>query len=83
MAEQGEERVGAGSESLWTVKQAAQYLSMSPSYVYKAAQRGRIPCIRIGAAIRFEPAALREWVRAQGEMPAALTKITNAIILNT
>ncbi len=52
-------------ESLWTVQQVAAYLQASTSYVYKAAERGEIPCRRIGALLRFVPAAVRDWAEGK------------------
>lgn len=39
--------------ALVDVEQAAELLSMTPASVRKAAQRGTIPCIRIGRRVRF------------------------------
>lgn len=46
-------------EQLWTVRQVADYLQASTSYVYKAAERGELPCRRVGALLRFVPAEIR------------------------
>ncbi len=50
------------AEALWTVDDVARFLRASPSWVYKAAARGAIPCVRIGAMLRFDPEALRRFV---------------------
>lgn len=52
-------------EPLWTVQQVAAYLQASTSYVYKAAERGEIPCRRIGALLRFVPSSVREWAEGR------------------
>lgn len=52
-------------DRLWTVKDAAAFLSMSPAWVYTAAAAGTLPCIRLGAALRFDPAVLRAHVRGE------------------
>lgn len=49
-------------EPLWTVNDLARQLTMSVSWVRQAEAAGRIPSIRLGAAIRFVPAAVREWL---------------------
>lgn len=51
-------------ESQWKVKEAAKFLSCSTSWVYKAAARGEIPCVRIGAMLRFDPEQLRAFARS-------------------
>ncbi len=49
-------------DSLWDAKDVARYMKASVSWAYKAAERDEIPCIRIGAMLRFEPAAIRAWL---------------------
>jgi excisionase family DNA binding protein len=50
-------------ESRWDVKDVAAYLKCSRSWVYKAAERGELPCLRYGSLLRFDP----EVIRALGE----------------
>lgn len=57
------------SEPLWKVDDVARYLAMSRSYIYKEAEAGRLPCFRIGAALRFEPPAIRKWLENQASAP--------------
>lgn len=47
-------------EALWTVGDLAKYAKCSPSWIYKAVERGELPHLRLGALIRFDP---REVVR--------------------
>lgn len=49
-------------ESLWTVQQVATFLSMSVSWVYKESEAGRLQCIRLGAAVRFDPEEVRRYL---------------------
>lgn len=56
--------------SLWTVAEVAAYLRVSRSWVYHRAAAGLLPCLRIGALLRFEPDAIRAY--AQGEAQQAL-----------
>lgn len=49
-------------EPLWTVAETARFLSMSKQWVYKHAELGTLPCIRMGAALRFRPEAIRRYV---------------------
>lgn len=44
---------GQSHESMLTVKQVAQRLSVSQGLVYKLVRRGELACFRIGSAIRF------------------------------
>jgi excisionase family DNA binding protein len=56
--------------SLWTVAEVAAYLRVSRSWVYHRAAAGLLPCLHIGALLRFEPDAIRAY--AQGEAQQAL-----------
>jgi predicted DNA-binding transcriptional regulator AlpA len=51
---------------LWDIGDAARFLKMSTSWVYKRVERGDMPCRRIhGWALRFVPAELRAWASKQ------------------
>ncbi len=50
-------RAGFGDE-LIDVPRAARLLSMTEGAVTKAAERGTLPCVRIGRRLRFKPAEL-------------------------
>ena len=39
----------------------AEFLGCSESWVYKAAERGRLPCVRIGTMLRFDPRAVKAY----------------------
>ena len=49
-------------ESLWCVADVASFLSMSRQWVYKHAELGTLPCLRLGAALRFKPEAVRRYI---------------------
>ena len=52
-------------EELWTTREVANLLKASTSWVYKASEAGTLPCIRIGAMLRFDPRAIRAWLSGQ------------------
>ena len=52
-------------ERLWTATEVAEYLGLHPQTIYKKANSGELPSVRVLTALRFEPAAIREWVAAQ------------------
>ena len=59
-------------EPLLTVRQAAQQLSLSPSAVHNYISSHRLPVIRLGRAIRIQPADLAEFIaqrRQNGKDP--------------
>jgi excisionase family DNA binding protein len=55
--------------SLWTVAEVAAYLRVSRSWVYHRAAAGLLPCMRVGALVRFEPETIRAY--AQGQLSPA------------
>lgn len=60
---------GAGMsdvEPLWTANEVAGYCRVSVSMVYKLSQSGELPCLKIGACLRFDPATVRRF--AHGEI---------------
>jgi len=46
-----------------SVLELAELLGFGKSTIYDMASRGRIPCLRFGASIRFDPAVIAAWVR--------------------
>ena len=50
------------SEALWTADEVAAFIKCSVSYVYKSAERGELPCVRVGRMLRFKPDAVRALV---------------------
>ena len=59
-------------EPLLTVRQAARQLSLSPSAVHNYISSRRLPVIRLGRAVRIQPADLAEFIaqrRQNGKDP--------------
>lgn len=46
----------------WNAAELAQLLDLSPKHIYRLAKEGRMPSIRIGGAIRFDPQATADWL---------------------
>lgn len=42
--------------------EAAKTLSISPRLLWALTDRGEIPCIRIGRAVRYDPRDLTAWI---------------------
>lgn len=64
------------SDALWTPQDTARYLRASVSWVYHAAQRGDLPCLRISRMLRFDPAAIRTFALAKASRPATATQVS-------
>jgi excisionase family DNA binding protein len=48
---------------LWNVKQAANYLGISNSLVYKMVSLNILPCVRLCNCIRFQPETIENMSR--------------------
>jgi excisionase family DNA binding protein len=51
--------------ALWTSADVASYLKASLSFVYKVAETGRLPCLRVGSMLRFDPEVVRAFARGE------------------
>lgn len=49
----------------WTAEELAEVLSLSRKHIYKLAKKGRMPSLRIGGAIRFDPHATAAWLESK------------------
>ena len=54
---------------LWSVNQCAQALGISMATIYAWVHQQRIPHIKIGSALRFDPERIRQWVEEQAREP--------------
>lgn len=57
---------------LMTVKQVMTFLSCSRTWVYDAAARGELPCLRLGSMLRFDPEQIDEWLRSRRQRAAVV-----------
>lgn len=48
---------------LWRPAEAAKALAVSERLLWSLTRAGRVPSVRIGRLVRYDPMALREWVR--------------------
>jgi excisionase family DNA binding protein len=53
------------NDPLLRPEQAAQLLSVKPSWIYDAVRTGRLPCLRVGRHILFTQAMLEDWLTNQ------------------
>lgn len=57
-------------ERLWSVKEIAEYLQVTPCTVYRLINAGKIPMSRVGGAWRGKKEILEAWMDKQmGEKP--------------
>jgi excisionase family DNA binding protein len=64
-----EKGLGAGSDvGIMTVHDVADYLRLSEAKVYKMANEGRVPALRMGKTWRFKKELIDEWIRRETEL---------------
>jgi excisionase family DNA binding protein len=54
---------------LLTPDDVAELLQVNKSWVYEAARDGRIPHVRLGRYVRFEPEEIEAWLKTQRSEP--------------
>ena len=52
---------------IMTVHDVAEYLRLSEAKVYKMANEGRVPALRMGKTWRFKKELIDEWIRRETE----------------
>ena len=50
-------------KEIMTVEQLAEYLQLNPQTIYRKAQAGEIPAIRIGKVLRFKKNIIDAWLK--------------------
>jgi Helix-turn-helix domain len=60
--------MGEQSDALWTTEELSEHIRV-PVGTLKRWRRlgGGPPYLRLGRHVRYDPAAVREWLRAQGK----------------
>jgi len=59
-------------EHLVGPQDAAKMLGVRVPTIYTWVARRKIPFIKVGAALRFRPSALEDWVKGSERMPVKL-----------
>jgi excisionase family DNA binding protein len=52
-----------GRSGAWSAPELAELLGCTGKHIYALAKSGRMPHLRIGSMIRFDPAATADWLR--------------------
>jgi excisionase family DNA binding protein len=55
-----------GSNEILTTRMVAEYLHCHLSTVYRLVKQGKIPHFKLGGDLRFEKAAIDEWIERGG-----------------
>lgn len=51
------------------IQEAAHYTGVSPTTLYKWVSQRKIPYIKMGRLVKFDPVKLEEWIKQQAVMP--------------
>jgi len=63
------ERGHEAEQRLLTVKEAARYLAVSASTLYGCVWQRRIPFVKVGRALRFDPRDLEAFIESNKQHP--------------
>ena len=55
----------AAVPQLLTVRDVAKLLQFHEKTIYAWAERGELPCMRVGNRLRFDPSAVSRWLQAR------------------
>lgn len=66
------------AEPLWTADDVAAYLKVSRSWVYHRAESGRLPHVRVGGLIRFQPHEIRAFIETVSAEPARAKTLSSS-----
>jgi excisionase family DNA binding protein len=72
------ERLEAGRSAL-KAQDLATMFGVTQQHIYKLAARGVIPSFRVGAAVRFDPGTVAEWLRQRMSLGAAVPAVRLAV----
>ncbi len=54
---------------LMTVEEAATYTGLAVDTLYKMVSQRRVPFVKLGGALRFNPEQLNQWIKQNTKMP--------------
>lgn len=57
------------SDSIWTIKEVAEYLKVNERTIYRLAASGELPAFKVGNSWRFKLAELETWIANQANKP--------------
>ena len=60
------------TEKFYTVKTLAERLAVKPLTIYRLVDQGKIPAVRIGRSIRFDPEAIASFLDSVRVGPGGL-----------
>lgn len=64
-------------EGLWTVRDVARWAKVSPSWVYRQSEAGRLPSLKVLGVLRFDPPAIKAFFLHGGPSERRVIPITH------
>jgi excisionase family DNA binding protein len=64
----------ADSREVMNIRQASQYLGVSPDTLYKYVNEQKIPAFKLGDRWRFKKSKIDQWMEEKSVAPEARTK---------
>ena len=64
-----------GSDAIFDVKGLAEYLHVTPSWVYKQVSLRAIPYFKVGKYPRFKRKEIDKWIESQTARPVPMLKL--------
>jgi len=57
------------TSQLITIQQVAQITNLTVDTIYKMVSQRRVPFVKLGEALRFDPVQLAQWIKQNTVMP--------------
>ncbi len=68
--------LGSDLREVMDIRQASEYLGISPDTLYKYASEGTIPAFKLGNRWRFKRSRIDEWMDDQSSASMATSKVS-------
>lgn len=68
--------MNSAEKEIMTTQEVAEYLRLNEATIYKLAQSGEIPAVKVGGIWRFRRDLIDEWFRQQAGVLKALASNT-------
>jgi excisionase family DNA binding protein len=62
------------NDEIWTIREVAEFLKVKPVTIYKLANQGRIPGVKIAGSWRFNKKLMYEWIETDCKRAIKLKK---------
>ena len=70
-----------GHRGLLTVDQLSELLSASPKSLYAWVKQGRLPAVRLGASVKFDPFITAQWFKRSSPLKSAGSTLLGGVDL--